>query len=285
MSETCRICLQSDSAHNLISPCNCSGSQKYVHQSCVRQWQSAALKKLLTNPSPSGYSQVFNCTVCKLPLSLSESADKARFLVLSDSIQHLLCRCAWPMALYILFFSVTVAVCGLICSLLLLFLTFCAVYFLLERHDLRISVKRQSGGYRLSLIRSSSPVKGLRAGIVLKSTSRISSGIFHNSEVLVTHYTAGQPAQGLILNKSINTPGRGKIRVGGPVKPGTAHVLHSVSAVTGSVKVCEGVYLGGTVPASAAQEVFQGSAVWCPYQLDGEIKHGNWELSNLMSFS
>ena len=37
MSEpTCRICLDSENNQDLISPCLCKGSQKYVHQTCLQ---------------------------------------------------------------------------------------------------------------------------------------------------------------------------------------------------------------------------------------------------------
>eukprot|EP00929_Paragymnodinium_shiwhaense_P065008 TRINITY_DN32635_c0_g2_i2.p1 TRINITY_DN32635_c0_g2~~TRINITY_DN32635_c0_g2_i2.p1 ORF type:complete len:388 (+),score=30.59 TRINITY_DN32635_c0_g2_i2:90-1253(+) len=37
---TCRICfMPEDEGQPLISPCKCEGSQKYVHVSCLQQWQ------------------------------------------------------------------------------------------------------------------------------------------------------------------------------------------------------------------------------------------------------
>jgi RING-variant domain len=35
---TCRICLDTDNPHDLISPCLCKGHQKHVHQSCLKTW-------------------------------------------------------------------------------------------------------------------------------------------------------------------------------------------------------------------------------------------------------
>ena len=35
----CRICLQEDSIENLISPCKCTGTQKYVHANCLSSWR------------------------------------------------------------------------------------------------------------------------------------------------------------------------------------------------------------------------------------------------------
>jgi hypothetical protein len=40
-NKTCRYCLEDsteDTYHNLISPCKCSGSQKYVHKNCLLEW-------------------------------------------------------------------------------------------------------------------------------------------------------------------------------------------------------------------------------------------------------
>lgn len=35
---TCRICLEDDSANDLISPCRCSGSLSEVHELCLKTW-------------------------------------------------------------------------------------------------------------------------------------------------------------------------------------------------------------------------------------------------------
>ena len=36
----CRICLEKeDSENKLISPCNCNGTSKYVHDTCLRRWR------------------------------------------------------------------------------------------------------------------------------------------------------------------------------------------------------------------------------------------------------
>ncbi|XP_060516519.1 E3 ubiquitin-protein ligase MARCHF8 [Cylas formicarius] len=41
--DICRIChCEADSENPLLSPCYCSGSLKYVHQNCLRQWLAAS---------------------------------------------------------------------------------------------------------------------------------------------------------------------------------------------------------------------------------------------------
>ena len=40
-SITCRICLESDCNRcEVISPCKCKGSSKYVHIECLDQWRT-----------------------------------------------------------------------------------------------------------------------------------------------------------------------------------------------------------------------------------------------------
>jgi len=35
----CRICLSEEEPGNpIISPCNCTGSVKYIHLDCIREW-------------------------------------------------------------------------------------------------------------------------------------------------------------------------------------------------------------------------------------------------------
>ena len=37
----CKICYNDNEEEPLLSPCNCSGSIKYVHQSCLMKWLKA----------------------------------------------------------------------------------------------------------------------------------------------------------------------------------------------------------------------------------------------------
>ena len=34
----CRICLENDDPNNMIYPCKCSGTSKYVHRECLNEW-------------------------------------------------------------------------------------------------------------------------------------------------------------------------------------------------------------------------------------------------------
>ena len=49
--DICRICLESQPDLPLVSPCHCSGSQRYVHQQCLQLWIKS--------------SQTKSCEVCR----------------------------------------------------------------------------------------------------------------------------------------------------------------------------------------------------------------------------
>lgn len=47
----CRYCLDDEEGDDLISPCACSGGQKYVHLKCLRRWQRMVLVSQPTHPA------------------------------------------------------------------------------------------------------------------------------------------------------------------------------------------------------------------------------------------
>ena len=64
---TCRICFdcESEKEDPLISPCKCSGSMKYVHLKCLRQWLSRNENKKIA-PNVTTYTwKAFHCELCK----------------------------------------------------------------------------------------------------------------------------------------------------------------------------------------------------------------------------
>jgi len=62
----CRYCFEGDEAGELISPCKCTGGQKYVHLTCLRMWQRAVLISQPTHPDfYTSDSRQRVCNVCK----------------------------------------------------------------------------------------------------------------------------------------------------------------------------------------------------------------------------
>lgn len=74
----CRICLDPDVKSELISPCDCSGSIKYVHHSCLVEWITKAKNKRST----------VECSMCKgkytfRRVSIKSPLKKKRMLIIS----------------------------------------------------------------------------------------------------------------------------------------------------------------------------------------------------------
>eukprot|EP01122_Echinamoeba_exundans_P001330 TRINITY_DN11406_c0_g1_i1.p1 TRINITY_DN11406_c0_g1~~TRINITY_DN11406_c0_g1_i1.p1 ORF type:complete len:310 (+),score=41.59 TRINITY_DN11406_c0_g1_i1:2-931(+) len=62
----CRICLDDHAPDEMISPCMCSGSIKYVHRHCLDEWRTTGL----------GLSNVTTCPVCKFKYILEDAGEQ-----------------------------------------------------------------------------------------------------------------------------------------------------------------------------------------------------------------
>ena len=64
----CRYCFDGADAEELIAPCDCSGSQRYVHLSCLHKWQAHRLLEAASterhHPNPKRFEV---CEVCHGP--------------------------------------------------------------------------------------------------------------------------------------------------------------------------------------------------------------------------
>uniref|UniRef100_A0A061SD69 Membrane associated ring n=1 Tax=Tetraselmis sp. GSL018 TaxID=582737 RepID=A0A061SD69_9CHLO len=65
----CRICFEETTeVGELVSPCKCTGTQKYVHLKCLRRWQENVLRN---SRSLDGYDErAIKCSVCRTPFSI-----------------------------------------------------------------------------------------------------------------------------------------------------------------------------------------------------------------------
>jgi RING-variant domain len=58
-TRTCRICMEGESLSlQLLSPCKCSGSIKYIHEECLKTWLVSHMEDIAES----------SCEVCKTPL-------------------------------------------------------------------------------------------------------------------------------------------------------------------------------------------------------------------------
>lgn len=83
---TCRYCLEEDRLENLLAPCVCTGSSRYVHRECLITW----LKHKNSRPVIPGYFSQFDlsCEICKTLYKTSQdtSSVKPKFPRLSMAI-------------------------------------------------------------------------------------------------------------------------------------------------------------------------------------------------------
>jgi hypothetical protein len=63
---SCRICLSEDEPENpIISPCNCTGSVKYIHVKCIKEWLEGKKHMKLTPQVNSYIWRGLECEICK----------------------------------------------------------------------------------------------------------------------------------------------------------------------------------------------------------------------------
>jgi len=74
----CRICLSEEERENpLFSPCNCTGSMKYIHVGCLREWLEGK-KHMKETPLVNSYIwKNLECEICKSSYTNIASADAA----------------------------------------------------------------------------------------------------------------------------------------------------------------------------------------------------------------
>ena len=85
----CRICLEDEedleSGNPFITPCKCTGSMKYIHLKCLREWTDSKKQFQEDDGISSYYWENLNCELCKAGLDLvvrsSTDPDKAIFLL------------------------------------------------------------------------------------------------------------------------------------------------------------------------------------------------------------
>lgn len=67
----CRICLDEDSEENLIAPCLCNGTSKYVHFKCIEEWR-------VNNQNEEAQKK---CMECNAPYKLINKYPKETFFI------------------------------------------------------------------------------------------------------------------------------------------------------------------------------------------------------------
>lgn len=61
----CRYCLEETNAEDMVAPCKCTGSSKYVHQQCLKKWFTEKNNRIVI---PGNFNQQsFYCEICNTP--------------------------------------------------------------------------------------------------------------------------------------------------------------------------------------------------------------------------
>jgi E3 ubiquitin-protein ligase DOA10 len=77
----CRYCLSNENTENLIIPCNCEGSLRYVHQSCLKEW-------IGTTRDLHKFDDIFTipCEICKYNIRCTRTFENNFIIALFKSI-------------------------------------------------------------------------------------------------------------------------------------------------------------------------------------------------------
>lgn len=307
----CRICWEApegdadadaaegaQSAEALVSPCECKGTQKHVHLSCLQRWR-------VHSGRPG------RCPICRTAYTVP-----------------LLRRGVRAEATRALSFATRLAlVVGTAMLLLPPHVSLTAVALGAMAWHMRALLLAPIAWH-------CDPVPGLHAGQLLVATQHVPpTSIFHRSVVLLTAYSADGGAAGLIVNALEPAREEAAAReaegaqprparmpramgVGGPIAPGQVHTLLRLRAREQDLDQDQdragGQRLGGAAlgahdadadgleellpgvavrmrppwprdgapapPGTAFEFELLGRASWAPRQLDSELRRGAWLL-------
>ena len=86
----CRICFETNCEEELISPCNCCGSYKYVHQTCLNKWRQENINN----------ERYRKCEVCKRDFKILNDYKPETLIYTIDRTMF----CKLPIYLFIIYF-------------------------------------------------------------------------------------------------------------------------------------------------------------------------------------
>merc|ERR1719193_105513 len=272
-----------EEGEDLISPCKCKGTQRFVYKKCLLKWQ----KSLLKSWSVKSMYRAKYCTVCSAPYSLNPPG--YRMVSLIEILQSCVMLC---FAISIApFFSFSVAGCafgmaGIYAIVRAPTISLALVIvggYMLVHVGLRPAITSHNGRLRISFTRHGAAVEGIEPGILLVSKGP-HSGFFALSVIfLIEHNIDG--SYGLILNhplvENATVAGVGDqhnlARFGGPVPERRVHLTQQV---TDGARRAAGLdlFVGHNLPSESDVKyaAFDGSSRWGPGQLDGEVRAMSW---------
>ncbi|KAK9867857.1 hypothetical protein WJX84_004543 [Apatococcus fuscideae] len=245
---TCRICFEeADNASELIAPCGCSGSQKFVHLRCLRLWQENVLASapLQLRHLPGSDTRARTCNVCRRPYTFPPPPPS--WGQMCTRLGTMISR--RPMGPVGLLFAMWVAAPAL--------MTVIVTFFLLHLQGLRIAVHPLQTGWGLSygivFLRHGAPIPGLGPGTLIRAADGLESQVFSEAVILLLAHSAGG-ATGVMLGNPADAVAQASVAhssadsglsitvfhggpVGGPAENRWSFVeilIHTVDGVAGS---------------------------------------------------
>lgn len=143
---SCRVCLDDHAPEQMIAPCKCAGSIKWVHRYCLDEWYVSSKKRtqrigqkhrnmpfsrcfslLFRRTTGLSFSNVTKCPVCKFDYVMENAGPKCAksavqfflthhsqlsFLPSSTVFSPVVTRVTWILLMYLLKGVVGIAICG-----------------------------------------------------------------------------------------------------------------------------------------------------------------------------
>lgn len=267
----CRFACEEEN-DDWLSPCQCSGTIKYVHKRCLERWQRVLSQQ-------SVHQGPFTCHICQQPYTHQLSDSTVLRFVRSHPRLAIVCAAVGVVLCLPLLLNIVVG--------LMVFVAGC--YLLGVRPDLvMVRATQTSDGVRLAFIHTGPSVKGLQQGLLLAATNQVKTGIFKKSRILLLKYSV-TGAIGVILNHYEYSPALDQVvHIGvrttqGPLASQEPIILHTQAEAVGARQISEDIYLGGELQEESGVLKLWGFACWKAGQLDGEVRAGIWRSLGMAS--
>jgi putative AlgH/UPF0301 family transcriptional regulator len=304
---------RSRAADPWVAPCGCSGTQRWVHVRCLREWQAVCTRNRRR-------AKAVLCTVCGRPYSLAPHTESA------PARAAAWVRSLWPSALIgPALFLLQVAL-----ALALFFaVTVCAKTLSVRgRGRPALADSPSNGGSHRDGSRGASPRQGgavaptlalppapagasaaasaaalceLRAGTLLVASPAQASGPTANAVLLLLEAPQRSGGRAVVLNRPlapyerrqlcrrglvVAASPRSLVGHGGPSSQHQVTVLHDVRGCPGSVELCgdSGLFVLQPVPSAELElgaapgrcKVLFGAVEFAQGQLEREVLAGLW---------
>ncbi len=197
---SCRICFEDVAKPSeLISPCKCKGTLRYVHPACLAKWQSNVLRL-----GQAGDERAYICGVCRTPYSVAplrpslwrSCASGVCSLAGCMSIGMLAFGLSGPLLLHVALLLLMLLSMRLQSVASVLLLTGSALLVALYARSLAAGVRAGQGQYRSGVM----AVDGLGPGALLVASRELSHTMFEKSVVLLYEHSV-RGAKGVLLTQ------------------------------------------------------------------------------------